>query len=157
MPSGRKSPPQKNKNMGPLDLACNFFNLHGVYLYEYVSTKNKEINKPRVKMKGLTRKEELIMLSILNLRSDAYLVAITDHLSGITGRAITLTSVHLPLTRLEKTGLIASEMGEATAVRGGRRKRIYRLTKAGFRSLGEQKRINDSLWAAYLSLSEQGG
>jgi PadR family transcriptional regulator PadR len=107
-------------------------------------------------MNGLTRKEELIMLSILNLRSDAYLVAITDHLSRITGHAITLTSVHLPLTRLEKTGLIASELGEATAIRGGRRKRIYRLTKAGFRSLGEQKRINDSLWAAYPSLSEQG-
>lgn len=108
-------------------------------------------------MKGLTRKEELIMLSILNLRSDAYLVAITDHLSRITGYPITLTSVHLPLTRLEKAGFIDSELGEATAVRGGRRKKIYRVTKAGFRALGEHKRINDVLWAGYPSLSEQGG
>jgi len=108
-------------------------------------------------MKGLTRKEELIMLSILNLRSDAYLVAITDHLSRITGHAITLTSVHLPLTRLERTGWIASELGEATAVRGGRRKKVYRLTKAGLRALGEHKRIDDALWAAYPDLSEQGG
>ncbi len=108
-------------------------------------------------MKELTRKEELIMLSILNLRSDAYLVAIADHLSRITGLAIRLTSVHLPLTRLEKMGFIDSKLGEATAVRGGRRKKIYRITKAGFRVLGEHKRINDALWAEYLCLSEQGG
>jgi DNA-binding PadR family transcriptional regulator len=108
-------------------------------------------------MKDLTRKEELIMLSILNLRSDAYLVAITDHLSRITGHPITLTSVHLPLTRLEKSGFIDSELGKATAVRGGRRKKIYRVTKAGFRALGEHKRINDALWAVYPILSKQGG
>ena len=107
-------------------------------------------------MKGLTRKEELIMLSILSLRSEAYLVAITDHLSRITGHRIMLTSVHLPLTRLEKMGFITSELGEATAVRGGRRKKIYRLTKTGLRALGEQKRINDALWSAYPRLSEQG-
>ncbi len=108
-------------------------------------------------MKGLTRKEELIMLSILNLCSDAYLVAITDHLTKVTGQRMMLTSVHLPLTRLEKMGYVASELGEATAVRGGRRKKIYRVTKAGFRALNEHKRINDVLWAAYPGLSEQGG
>ena len=107
-------------------------------------------------MKGLTRKEELILLSILSLRSNAYLVAITDHLSRIMGRTIRLTSVHLPLTRLEKMGFITSELGEATAVRGGRRKKIYRPTKAGLRALGEHKRINDALWAAYARFSEQG-
>ena len=80
-------------------------------------------------MKGLTRKEELIMLSILNLQKDAYLIAITDHLSKITGKRVSLTSVHLPLSRLEKQGLIESEFGEATAVRGGRRKKIYKSQK----------------------------
>lgn len=108
-------------------------------------------------MKGLTRKEELIMLSILNLRSEAYLVAITDHLTNVTGEKLMLTSVHLPLTRLEKMGLIASELGDATAVRGGRRKKVYRITKAGFRALNEHKRINDTLWAAYPNPSRQRG
>jgi PadR family transcriptional regulator PadR len=108
-------------------------------------------------MKGLTRKEELIMLSILNLHREAYLVAITDHLSLVTSHEIMLTSVHLPLMRLEKMGMIESELGEATAVRGGRRKKIYRITKAGFHALNKHKRINDALWAAYPSLSEQRG
>jgi len=104
-------------------------------------------------MKGLTRKEELTMLSILNLQRNAYLIAITDHLSKITGKKVSLTSVHLPLSRLEKKGLIESEFGEATAVRGGRRKKIYRVTKTGFKELNEYKRITDMLWTNYSRLS----
>ena len=106
-------------------------------------------------MKGLTRKEELIMLSILNLQKDAYLIAITDHLSKITGKRVSLTSVHLPLSRLEKQGIIESELGEATAVRGGRRKKIYKVTKNGFEELNEYKRITDMLWTNYSMLSVQ--
>lgn len=106
-------------------------------------------------MKGLTRKEELTMLSILNLQRNAYLIAITDHLSKITGKKVSLTSVHLPLSRLEKKGLIESEFGEATAVRGGRRKKIYRITKIGFKELNEYKRITDMLWTNYSMLSVQ--
>jgi len=106
-------------------------------------------------MKGLTRKEELIMLSILNLQRNAYLIAITDHLSKITGKRVSLTSVHLPLSRLEKQGLIESEFGEATAVRGGRRKKIYKVTKIGFEELNEYKRITDMLWTNYSMLSVQ--
>jgi PadR family transcriptional regulator PadR len=106
-------------------------------------------------MKGLTRIEELTMLSILNLQKNAYLIAITDHLSKITGKKVSLTSVHLPLSRLEKKGLIESEFGEATAVRGGRRKKIYRVTKIGFKELTEYKRITDMLWRKYSVLSDQ--
>jgi DNA-binding PadR family transcriptional regulator len=100
-------------------------------------------------MKSLTRKEELILLSILNLKKDAYLIVIVDHLSKITGTKVSLTSVHLPLARLEKAGLIESEFGESTAVRGGRRKKIYQLTKCGFDVLAEYKRISDKLWESY--------
>jgi PadR family transcriptional regulator PadR len=104
-------------------------------------------------MKGLTRLEELIMLSVLNLKKNAYLIAITDHLTELTGKKVSLTSVHLPLSRLEKKGLIESEYGEATAVRGGRRKKIYKVTKMGFEELNEYKRITDVLWADYGKLS----
>jgi PadR family transcriptional regulator PadR len=104
-------------------------------------------------MKGLTRKEELTMLSILNLQRNAYLIAITNHLSKITGKKVSLTSVHLPLSRLEKQGLIESEFGEATAVRGGRRKKIYKVTKIGFEELNEYKKITDMLWTSYSMLS----
>ena len=100
-------------------------------------------------MKTVTRKEELIMLAILNLQGNAYLIAIQDHLSQVTGKKISLTSVHLPLSRLEKIGLIESYFGEATAVRGGRRKKIYKVTRAGFAALDEYKRVSDALWENY--------
>lgn len=98
---------------------------------------------------SITRQEEMIMLSILNLQDDAYLIGIKDYLEENTGKNISLTSVHLPLSRLEKNGLLDSEFGEATAVRGGRRKKIYRLTKRGHEALIEHKRINDILWANF--------
>lgn len=115
----------------------------------------KDITRQRKTMTGLTRKEELILLSILNLQKDAYLVAITDHLSNITGEKVTITSVHLPLNRLERKGLIESKFGEAKAVRGGRRKRIYTITKMGFSELHEYKRIHDKLWEKYSKMSTQ--
>ncbi len=107
-------------------------------------------------MKALTRKEEHIMLSILNLKRDAYLIAIVDHLSKVTGKRASVTSVHIPLSRLEKYGLIAAEYGESTAVRGGRRKKIYNITKRGHEMLAEHKKITDALWADYpkFSISE---
>jgi PadR family transcriptional regulator PadR len=97
-------------------------------------------------MKGLTRKEELLMLVIRALHREAYLVAITERLSKETGEKVTLPSVHVPLIRLEKMGYITSMLGEGSPVRGGRRKKIYRITKAGFNVLNEYKRISENLW-----------
>jgi PadR family transcriptional regulator PadR len=97
-------------------------------------------------MKSLTRKEELILLSIISLKKKAYLIAIVDHLSKITEKKVSLTSVHIPLSRLEKSELIDSEFGEASAVRGGRRKKIYKITKLGLETLKEHKRVSDLLW-----------
>ncbi len=96
--------------------------------------------------KLLTRKEELVLLSILNLRQEAYLIAIQQHLISVIGKPVSLTSVHLPLSRLEKNGLITSRLGEATAMRGGRRKKIYGLTRPGMQALSVYKRISDDLW-----------
>jgi DNA-binding PadR family transcriptional regulator len=103
-------------------------------------------------MKSITRKEELIMLSILQLKNDAYLIAIQNHLKKITGKKVSLTTVHLPLSRLEESGLIEAAFGEATAVRGGRRKKIYKITQEGFASLEAYKKISEQLWSNYEEL-----
>ncbi len=103
-------------------------------------------------MKPITRNEEQILLSILLLEEDAYLVAIKGHLSKVKRKKISLTSIHLPLSRLETDGLVKSTWGEATAVRGGRRKKIYHITKYGFKLLRESKRIHDALWEDVQSL-----
>ena len=102
-------------------------------------------------MKSITRIEEMLLLSILNLRDDAYLVAIQNYLSDIFKKKVALTSVHLPLRRLEKINFLETKMGEATAVRGGRRKKIYRVTDIGFKALEEYRDISNNLWNNYLN------
>ena len=101
----------------------------------------------------LTRKEELIMLAIHSLKQGAYLIAIVDRLVEVTCRSVSVTSVYFPLERLENSGLIQSAFGEATAVRGGRRKKIYSITESGYRVLDEHKRISDLMWEKYAHLN----
>ena len=103
-------------------------------------------------METITRREEQIMLAILSLKEDAYLVAIIRHLTELMGKNWSIGSIHIPLRRLEEAELIESSFGEATAVRGGRRKKIYRLTKNGLTALAENKRINDLLWQSFPEL-----
>ena len=104
-------------------------------------------------MKSLSQREEQVMLAIWALKEDAYLVAIKKHLSGILGRNWTLSALHAPLRSLEEAGLLESYMGEASAVRGGRAKRIYRITEAGLEALNEYKKITFALWADFAGFS----
>ena len=101
-------------------------------------------------MENLTRREEQIMLSIVHLDEDAYLVRIKKHLSGLMKKRWSIGAIHIPLRRLERDGYVTSFYGEATSVRGGRRKKIYRITPKGLKALNENKRINDILWEKFL-------
>jgi PadR family transcriptional regulator PadR len=98
------------------------------------------------KMKILSRAEELIMLSIWKLQKDAYCVPILQEAQKHTGKKWTLSGIYIPLGRLEKKGYLESNFGEPTPERGGKRKRFYRLTPAGFKALKEVKTIEKSMW-----------
>lgn len=100
-------------------------------------------------MNTLSQREEQIMLAIWVLKDDAYLVAIKKYLSEIFGKNWTVGAIHKPLRRLEQIGHLESNLGEATAKRGGRAKKIYRITKQGFVVLTEYKRINERLWTGF--------
>lgn len=96
-----------------------------------------------------SKRAEQILLAVGCLGEDAYLVAIRKHLSEILGHNLSIGAVHIPLRRLEREGLVTSCFGEGTATRGGRRKKIYRLTSKATEVLEENKRINDILWADF--------
>jgi DNA-binding PadR family transcriptional regulator len=101
-------------------------------------------------MEYLSQREEQILLAIGYLQEDAYLVAIRKHLSKVVSKELSIGAVHIPLRRIEKQGLIAASFGESTAVRGGRRKKIYWLTSSGLAALQENKKVSDRLWKDYL-------
>lgn len=79
--------------------------------------------------------EQVVLLATLRLGDDGYGVTIQDGIRRATGRDLTLGTVHKTLVRLEAKGLVASRLGDSEPVRGGRRKRHYRVTPAGLRVL----------------------
>lgn len=92
--------------------------------------------------RGLGEFEQLILLALLDLEeTEAYGVPIRDVIERRTGRRVSIGAVYTALERLTLRGLVSSRMGEPTAVRGGRRKRFYRLEPAGARTLSESVRV----------------
>jgi len=100
-------------------------------------------------MKTISRREEQILIAIWNLKESAYLLAIKNHLSKIMGTDWSVGAIHKPLMKLEKEGFVESYMGEATAKRGGRSKKLYRVTKLGNEALETIKKEHDVLWANF--------
>lgn len=75
--------------------------------------------------------EQLVLMATLRLGDGAYGVPIQQALHDETGRDLTLGTVHKTLARLEDKGLVASRTGDPLPVRGGRRRRYFRVTSAG--------------------------
>ena len=90
--------------------------------------------------------EEQVLLTVAVLEGEAYGVALLHDLIAQTGRSLRLNQVHAALQRLEDKGMLSSIMGEPTAERGGRRKRIFRITAYGLKTLEEIQAVRDSLW-----------
>lgn len=75
--------------------------------------------------------EEMVLI-ILLMKTETYGVDIAKEYHDQLGQSISLPAIHVVLKRLEKKGLVKSAMGEPTAERGGRRKRIYQATNQGY-------------------------
>ncbi|CCH52417.1 transcriptional regulator, PadR-like family [Fibrisoma limi BUZ 3] len=92
--------------------------------------------------------EELVLLTVAILEGQAYGVTIAAELKQRTSRTISLSGVHIALYRLEEKGFVRSELGGATAARGGRRKRLFTITAAGKQTLSDMREVRNELWNA---------
>jgi PadR family transcriptional regulator, regulatory protein PadR len=90
--------------------------------------------------------EELILTIVGVLRDEAYGNAIVAEIKERVGRDVNLSAVHVTLYRLEDKGYLKSKLGGATNERGGRRKRIFTITSAGFATLRAMKESRMDLW-----------
>ncbi|MFC1725035.1 PadR family transcriptional regulator [candidate division KSB1 bacterium] len=97
-------------------------------------------------MRILARAEELVLLAVYRLNKDAYSVPIRAHLSQITGNDWSFGAIYVPLDRLEKKGYLMSILTDPTAERGGRSKRVYKLTNEGSKALLEIKKVEKAIW-----------
>jgi len=94
----------------------------------------------------LTIREEIYLLSILELDKGAYGVAIRDSVSAKTGQPIAWGSLYFVLAGLAKKGLVTKSAGEPTRRRGGRRRFFYTLTGKGRAELESVLELHKTLW-----------
>lgn len=92
--------------------------------------------------------EEIVMLTVAVLHGEAYGVAIKQDIEQRLNRKVSVGALRTALKRLEDKGFLESEFGEATAVRGGKRKRYHKVTIYGKRVLDSVMNTRKQLWDA---------
>lgn len=92
--------------------------------------------------------EEVVLLTVAVLYENAYGISIKEDIETRLKRKVSVGAMRTALSRLEKKGFLVSEFGEATAIRGGKRKRYYKVTPYGKETLEQVKEARSKLWDA---------
>jgi len=103
--------------------------------------------------KFISRPEEIVLLAVRKLKANAYGVTIRSLVQEMTGKYWSVGAVYVPLERLEQRGLLASSTSTPKPERGGRRKRIFKITPAGLKELDDLHKVNSVLWQGYPDMS----
>jgi DNA-binding PadR family transcriptional regulator len=81
--------------------------------------------------KHLAEFELYVMLAIARPGAEAYGAAIRREIEERAGRPVSIGAVYATLGRLEDRELLVHEVTDPLPVRGGRSRKLYRLTEAG--------------------------
>jgi PadR family transcriptional regulator PadR len=90
--------------------------------------------------------EEFTLLAVRALGESTYGVPVQQFVEQATGRRASIGAVYAALDRLESKGFVRSVMGEPTATRGGKRKRMFTVTPAGIKVATELRRVREQIW-----------
>lgn len=90
--------------------------------------------------------QQLVMLAVARLGKEAYGAAIRDELRQVAGRSVAVSTVYVTLVRLEERGMVESSEAPREAGEGGRARRVFSLTPAGWRSLSEARDSAQRMW-----------
>jgi DNA-binding PadR family transcriptional regulator len=75
--------------------------------------------------------EYLLITAAAGLGNKAYGAAIREQIESTTGRRCSIGALYTTIERMETKGLVKTWMGDATPERGGRAKRMVRVTPKG--------------------------
>lgn len=75
--------------------------------------------------------EYLLITAAARLGDEAYGAAIREEIETTTGRRCSIGALYTTVDRLEAKGLLDTWMGDPTPERGGRAKRMVRVTPKG--------------------------
>jgi PadR family transcriptional regulator, regulatory protein PadR len=81
--------------------------------------------------------EYVLITAAAALGENAYGVAIKDEIESVLKRKCSIGALYTTIDRLEAKGLLKTWTGQATPQRGGRGKRMVRVTAQGVRAAKE--------------------
>jgi PadR family transcriptional regulator PadR len=87
-----------------------------------------------------------VLHAIKDLQGHGYAITIANKVEEFLGRQVSLGAIYATADRLERKGLVKSELGEATPERGGKPKRYYKIEAPGHRALVEGRAAAQRLW-----------
>jgi len=90
--------------------------------------------------------EELVLMIVAILQENAYGVKVMDEILDQIGRKVNISAVHTVLDRLEKKDFVSSYMGGASSERGGRRKRLFKVTATGSKAIAYVHQTRNELY-----------
>ncbi len=95
---------------------------------------------------GLGDLQQMTMLAVARLDTEAYGAAIREELQRVAGRNVAVPTVYVTLVRLEEQGLVESSEAPAAGERGGRARRVFRLSAAGWQALDSSRAAMARMW-----------
>ncbi|MCK5145219.1 helix-turn-helix transcriptional regulator [bacterium] len=108
-------------------------------------------------MTQLTKAEEMVLLSVMRLKEQAYGVAIKQDIKEITDKSLPYGTLYFLLDKLTVKLFVDKELGESTAERGGRRKTFYQITASGIDALKSAFDQQSRAWTNFASMDLHEG
>jgi len=87
-----------------------------------------------------------VMLAVRRLGKGAYGNAIRREMADVAGRNVAVSTVYVTLVRLEDDGLVASNQVDPEPGAGGRGRRYFTVTPAGWEALRESRAMHEQMW-----------
>lgn len=103
-------------------------------------------------MKVLSRLDEVLLLTVLRLKDNAYGVSIIKDIYKRTGEEIKLGGLWVSLDVLSRKGFLTKGLADPTPQRGGKSKIYYTITREGIEALHNVRKINDALWQGIVEI-----
>ena len=103
----------------------------------------------------LTKLEEQILMTAWRFNGQGYGVNIFHHLEQINDKRITMGVVYDILERLTRQGFLEAFLGQSSPVRGGMKKKYYKITESGVKELVKSKKVYNQIMEGYEELISQ--
>jgi len=104
-------------------------------------------------MKDLSKAEEMILLTIMRLKDNAYGVAVKKELQKIVNKEYTYGTLYGLFDQLVQKEYVYKIKGGPTPERGGKSKTFYRLTPEGLQALKNSLEVHQKIWQGIDKLS----